>query len=79
MSKSSLRSRCTPEQKAKLLAACSRGGKARAAGMTPEERSAAAAHAHAGRVAKERAKKAWVLDYVEDRDQYLSEEEFNAL
>lgn len=80
MRKRSLRSRLTPEQEAKLQAARSRGGKARAARMTPEERSAAAKHAHAARYAKEKERVTWVLDYVEtDGEKYLSEEEFNAL
>ena len=56
-----------------------RGGKARAARMTPEERSAAARHAHDAMHAKRKAKKAWVLDYVDDQDKYLSQEEFDAL
>ena len=48
--------------------------------MTPEERSAAAKHAHAARYAKEKERVTWVLDYVEtDGEKYLSEEEFNAL
>jgi hypothetical protein len=29
--------------------------------------------------AKRKAKKAWVLDYVDDQDKYLSQEEFDAL
>ena len=81
--KSSLRSHYTPKEEAErsrlAREAGHRGGKARAAKMTAEELSAAGRHAHAGRVAKQKARAGYVMERVDDSDVYISEEEFDAL
>ena len=56
-----------------------KGGRAAQAKRSAAEKSAMGRHAVLAMHAKRKAKKAWVLDYVDDQDKYLSEEEFNAL
>jgi len=81
--RSSAASHYTPKEEKRIRELQAAGGRKGAATtngrMTREQRVARAAHAVACRRAKEKAREAYVMERVEDKDVYISEEEFDAL
>jgi hypothetical protein len=67
------------EAKRRQIEGGRKGGLARMAKLSPEELRECGRHAADARWEKRRENHRWVMGYLKDREQYLTQEEFDAL